>query len=208
MKSRIPIFTLELVVFPKSKYSLHIFEDRYKKMIEKCLLENSGFGIVTKINGEISKIGSYVTISEILEEFSSGEKDIVVYGVNRFYIQNIDVHTDGYYTADVMKFDDLNSDIDSYLIKKVQSKFKEIIEKVNFHLEESFWKNYSDTSNKSFKLAEKSGLNIIQQQELLNLQDENKRLNLLMEHLEKLDKKIVEGAALRNIVINNGYINE
>ncbi len=50
MKNTIPIFPLNLVVFPDSKYPLHIFEERYKILLQKCLTDNSGFGIVASID--------------------------------------------------------------------------------------------------------------------------------------------------------------
>jgi Lon protease-like protein len=59
----IPLFPLNLVVFPNSRYPLHIFEERYKKMINDCLTDETGFGIVAPSGKELSKIGSYAVIS-------------------------------------------------------------------------------------------------------------------------------------------------
>ncbi|HSG18664.1 MAG TPA: LON peptidase substrate-binding domain-containing protein, partial [Anaerolineae bacterium] len=42
----LPIFPLNTVLFPGMPLSLHIFEDRYKLMIGKCLQERRAFGVV------------------------------------------------------------------------------------------------------------------------------------------------------------------
>src|SRR5512147_3070186 len=99
MLNRIPLFPLNIVVFPSSKYPLHIFEERYKKMINKCLREETGFGIVTRLDNELSKIGSYVEIEDILQKFDNGEMDISVVGKGRFIIDSVFSHPDKYLLA-------------------------------------------------------------------------------------------------------------
>ena len=120
MKNTIPIFPLNLVVFPDSKYPLHIFEERYKILLQKCLTENSGFGIVASIDKRISDVGVYVKVTQILKTYLNGELDIVVQGVERFLINSTSLHPDGYYVADVEKYDDENIMIDPRLNDELQ----------------------------------------------------------------------------------------
>lgn len=207
MLNRIPLFPLNIVVFPASKYPLHIFEERYKKMISKCLNEQTGFGIVTKIDDQLSKIGSYVEIEDILQKFDNGEMDISVVGKGRFFIDNVFSHPDKYLVADVSDYKDLTSEVNPSLLYDLRTAFERIIEKTNFQLEEAFWRNYEETGLKSFKLAEKSGLSIQQQQSLITLRDENERVNYLIEHYETLEKQISESSTIRSIVMSDGYIN-
>ena len=207
MKSKVPIFPLNLVVFPYSKYPLHIFENRYKKMIQKCLDNDEGFGIIAKIGEDISSIGSYVTILKILKKYITGEMDIIVKAQKRFHILDYVIGTDGYYIADVEEYPDFDSEIDNNLLEELQTRFEQILDKINYHLEETFWKNYYSTNVKSFKLAEKSGLSLEQQQTLLSIQNENERLSFLLEYFENVDKNLSENTAQRNIVLGNGYIN-
>jgi Lon protease-like protein len=207
MLNRIPLFPLNIVVFPSSKYPLHIFEERYKKMINKCLSEKTGFGIVTKLDNEISKIGSYVEIEDILQKFDNGEMDIFVVGKGRFFIDNVFTHPDKYLMAAVSEYEDLTSEVNPSLLLELQSSFERIIEKTNFQLEDAFWRNYEQTGLKSFKLAEKSGLSLQQQQSLITFRDENMRVNYLLEHYENLEKQISESPTIRSIVMSDGYIN-
>jgi ATP-dependent Lon protease len=207
MLSEIPLFPLNIVVFPSSKYPLHIFEERYKKMIARCLAEKKGFGIVTRINNELSKIGSYVVIEDILQKFDNGEIDISVAGRGRFVINNVHAHVDQYLIAEVTEYADVTSIVNPSLLLELQNSFERIIEKTNFQLEEAFWRNYEETNLKSFKLAEKSGLSLQQQQNLLTFQDETKRVNYLIEHYVDLEKQFSQSATVRSIVMSNGYIN-
>ena len=208
MLKKIPLFPLNIVVFPSSKYPLHIFEERYKKMINRCLSEKTGFGIVTKIDNQLSKIGSYVEIEDILQKFDNGEMDISVVGRGRFFIDTVHSHQDKYLVADVSEYEDLTSDISPSLLLELRSSFERIIEKTNFQLEEAFWRNYEESGLKSFKLAEKSGLSLQQQQSLITLRDENERANYLIEHYENLQKQISETSTIRSIIMSDGYINK
>jgi len=206
--TKIPLFPLSLVVFPDSKYPLHIFEERYKKMIRRCRENDEGFGIAAQIGADISKIGTHVKISETLKEYDNGESDIIVHGIRRIIILEYHQHPDGYYEALVETYNDLNEvSVNEYAVEELKNKFKEIIEKVNFRIEDSFWINYIKNPIKTFKIAEKSGLTLTQQQTLLTIQDENKRVEYLRKHFNNLEKQIKKSVALKGIILGDGYIN-
>ena len=42
----IPLFPLNTVLFPNAPLRLHIFEERYKRMVNDCLAEKQPFGVV------------------------------------------------------------------------------------------------------------------------------------------------------------------
>lgn len=203
----IPIFPLNLVVFPGSKYPLHIFEERYKILIQKCLQENSGFGIVAAFDKKISDVGVFVLIDSVLKYYDNGESDIVVTGIERFLITDIYPHPDGYNIATVEKYDDDIISIDDNLISTLQVEFEEIVELANYKLEDSFWNNLNNTKFKSYKIAEKSGLSYEQQQEFLILKNENERLTYLINYFLSIKEKVSTAENLKRIIMNNGYLN-
>jgi Lon protease-like protein len=207
MNSVIPIFPLNLVVFPFSKIPLHIFEKRYKKMINRCLEEKSGFGIVSIIKKRISEIGSYVEPVNVLNRYPNGEYDIVVTGTKRFRITSKTKHKDGYLLADIVEYPDLSSGFDEKLLDELRNNFVSIIEKINFRLDDAYWKSYEESRLKSYKIAEKSGLLLEQQQKLISLRNENDRIDFLLHHLEKLEKQIEENLATGSIIMGDGYLN-
>lgn len=205
--STIPIFPLNLVVFPDSKYPLHIFEERYKILIEKCLREKTGFGIVASFERKISDVGVYVIIDSVVKVYDNGESDIVVAGVERFLINSTSMHPDGYYIAEVENYSDIESTYDEKLFESLRNEFEEIVELANYNLEVSFWNNLYFTKNKSYKIAEKSGLSIDQQQELLILRKESQRLNYLIDYFTAIKNKVSNAESLKRIIMNDGYIN-
>jgi len=207
MNHTIPIFPLNLVVFPDSKYPLHIFEERYKILLQKCLQENSGFGIVASIDKRISDVGVYVKVTEILKTYLNGELDIVVQGVERFLINSTFLHSDGYYVSNVEKYSDENVIVDPRLTDELQTEFEEIVELANYKLEDAFWKNLKTAELKSYKIAEKSGLSYEQQQELLILKNENERLNYLISYFNSIKDKVNGAGNLKKIIMNDGYLN-
>jgi Lon protease-like protein len=204
---QIPIFPLALVIFPNSKYPLHIFEERYKKLINQCLPQNSGFGIVARIGETISEVGVYADILDVIKIYETGEMDIIVSGKWRFKRLDFEMHPDGYYLSNVEKLIDKETELDINLFAELKKHVIETLKLVNYDINRSFWDTLDRTNLKSFKIAEKSGLSILQQQELLTIQSENKRLNYLLNHFEKLEEKIEENKIVREIILGDGYLN-
>lgn len=207
MNKQIPIFPLNLVVFPGSKYPLHIFEERYKTLLKNCLDTNTGFGIVSLIDKKISDVGVYVRISEVIKTYDNGESDIVVEGVERFIINSTYKHSDGYFIADVNKYFDENIVVDEMLINELQNDFEEIVELANYKLEEAFWVNLKSAKLKSFKIAEKSGMSYEQQQEFLIIKSENERLYFLINYFNWIKEKVNNADLVKKIIMNDGYLN-
>jgi Lon protease-like protein len=206
---QIPIFPLSLVIFPNSKYPLHIFEERYKILINKCLANNSGFGIVSRIGDTISEVGVYVEVGDVTKIYESGELDIVVAGKWRFKRIDLEMHPDGYFLSDVNKISDqeADADINYNLFFALKQRVQEMLKLVNFSVGLGFWEALEKTKLKSFKIAEKSGLSILQQQELLTIASENKRLSYLLEHFDRLEEKLQENKVMRELIIGDGYLN-
>ena len=80
------------------------------------------------------------------------------------------MHPDGYYLSDVNKIkdQDADGDLNYNLFFALKQRVQEMLKLVNFNVNQGFWDTLEKTNLKSFKLAEKSGLSILQQQELLN----------------------------------------
>lgn len=208
MSLKIPIFPLQLVVFPGSKYPLHIFEPRYKTLIKESLENNTGFGIVLIFENRISDICTYVKVSKVVKQYITGESDIVVEGIRRYLINNVQLHQVGYLVADVESYDDETEIIDHNLEIQLIILFEELFARLDYSLPEEFWVNLKESSKKSFKIAEKAGLSLLQQQELLILRNENSRLKFLIEHFTNLETKYTKEETLKNLIMQDGFLNE
>lgn len=93
----LPLFPLNTVLFPGMPLTLHIFEERYKKMIQYCLDDEVPFGVVLIRNGEEAlgplaepyPIGCTARIAEI-QILSAGRMNITSVGERRFRIISLD----------------------------------------------------------------------------------------------------------------------
>jgi Lon protease-like protein len=86
---RIPIFPLELVLFPEMILPLHIFEPRYRLMIRKCLDAPSEFGVVLARSRGIAAFGCTAEISEVTKDYGDGRVDILTEGRSVFRILGV-----------------------------------------------------------------------------------------------------------------------
>jgi Lon protease-like protein len=104
-KGMIPLFPLQLVVFPRVHLPLHIFEDRYKQMVGDAIRDGSEFGIVLAKEDGILNSGCTVKVEKVLEMYPDGRMDILTRGQRRFEIVSLNEEKD-YLQAEVAYFDD------------------------------------------------------------------------------------------------------
>ena len=96
LATNLPLFPLNVVLFPGNILPLHIFEERYRTMIHECLQEDSEFGIILakggRVIGDSYSIGTAVKIidSDIMED---GRMNIMTVGQYRFEVQEITCQT-------------------------------------------------------------------------------------------------------------------
>src|SRR5918998_1576544 len=101
----IPIFELPLAILPGELVPLHIFEERYKRMIGHCLEQEEPFGIVFRDEDRgARRIGCTARVTEVLERFDDGRLDIVVTGEQPFRVLDRSEATD-YPTGEVEPID-------------------------------------------------------------------------------------------------------
>lgn len=91
----LPLFPLNTVLFPGQVLPLHIFEERYRLMIRRCLAEDLPFGVVLIRRGEETgghaEPHSVGTMARIIESthLANGTMNIVTVGVERFWIRRL-----------------------------------------------------------------------------------------------------------------------
>jgi Lon protease-like protein len=82
-----PLFPLGLVALPTELVPLHIFEERYKTMIGRCLEEGSEFGIVWMAEDGLRPIGCACEIAEVVERMEDGRINLIARGTRPFRIE-------------------------------------------------------------------------------------------------------------------------
>ncbi len=81
-----PLFPLGIVALPTESVPLHIFEDRYRRMIEHCLAERLEFGIVWLSDEELKRTGCACEIEQVLERMEDGRLNILTRGTRPFVL--------------------------------------------------------------------------------------------------------------------------
>ena len=82
----LPLFPLQLVLFPGGMLPLHIFEERYKEMIGEVLSAGKEFGIVQAGEKGIVNTGCTAIVDRVLKQYTDGRLDLLAAGRRRFEI--------------------------------------------------------------------------------------------------------------------------
>ncbi|MFN3386423.1 MAG: LON peptidase substrate-binding domain-containing protein [Candidatus Thermochlorobacter sp.] len=200
-KSIIPIFPLPLVVCPEETLPLHIFEERYKAMIAYCRSENKPFGVSLAYNNKLYPIGCAVELEEIVNEYPDGRLDIITVGVMRYKM--LEIYKDKpYMRAAVEFFDDDGEPAEPSLRQRVITLHLKFIELLQG---ETTVEDYDFNERVSFRVAHSAGFDVLQKQKVLEMTNENKRLELLIEHFEKIIPDIERTEEIKRRVRSNGH---
>jgi Lon protease-like protein len=109
MTDYLPLFPLDVVLFPEMLLPLHIFEERYKEMIGECLQERSPFGVLYANGDRVEAIGCTAEINQVIKRYPDGRLDIVALGRKRFQVSFFDSEK-AYLRASVELLPDLTGD--------------------------------------------------------------------------------------------------
>ena len=206
---RIPLFPLGVVLFPTSRVPLHIFEERYKKLIEKSLKHHSLFGINYVEEDKLHSIGCTAQIADVIKRYPDGKLDIITEGVRRYEIVKFEQGGDNDISyATIRWIEDIPEERDKSLADEAISLFNELCE-VAYKgtidaLDASMWR--ASDKLPSFAIAQKSGLEADQRQALLSITSENERLSILKNFLVQLLPKVKEIETINDLIRNDGYI--
>lgn len=194
----IPLFPLELVVFPGQVLSLHIFEQRYKAMIADCRAGGLPFGICLEWEGAVRATGCAVAIQEILREYPDGRLDLVAVGQRRCRV--LDTYEDRPYLSGMVEyFDDDDELIDPGLVARAEERFLQLLALLG--AETGLPQTWS-----SFHLTQRLDFSLEERQQLLETTSENARLRLLIERLDQLLPALHERRETRRRAQTNGHL--
>lgn len=202
MTNFIPIFPLQVVVFPGEHLNLHIFEPRYKQLIAECFEQEKPFGIPAVIGNELKDYGALIYINEITTTYTNGEMDIKTKGDKVFRIlEVIKTIPDKLYSGAIVNYpyNELSGDqqVMKMLVAKVRALHASLQVKKDFHKE--------DDELTSYDIAHHSGLSLQQEYEFLQLTMERQRQEYLKRHFEATLPAFEEMKQLKEKIQMNGH---
>ncbi|MBZ5655838.1 MAG: LON peptidase substrate-binding domain-containing protein [Acidobacteriia bacterium] len=177
----LPIFPLELVLFPGVPLPLHIFEPRYKEMIAECLDLKTPFGILRASSEGVADIGCTAEILEVTKKYDDGRMDILTRGVDRFEV--LEVHEDrAFLQAEITLIQDEPGRPPRQMVEQAVRLHAEIAKLSGTEVSGPA----EGASNLSFLLAGSLPLDLDFKQKLLVTSSEAKRLEAVVGYLEAI----------------------
>jgi len=194
-----PLFPLGIVALPSESIPLHIFEDRYRRMIEQCLQGQPGslerqFGIVWLSEQELKQIGCACEIEKVLERMDDGRLNILARGVRPFRL--LERQDDLPYPAGVVEFiSDSEEEPDEQAASTARELYQQLVRQATDRELEAAELRKLDT----YSMAATVEFPAEAKQQLLEQRSESERLRLLAgllrDALERLE--LVERAQSR-----------
>jgi hypothetical protein len=202
MPELLPMFPLELVVFPNEDLNLHIFEPRYQELIRDCENKKITFGIPAYIGGELMPIGTEIRLKKVVKRYQGGESDIRTQGVGIFAIRKYYDQFPGklYAGAEVDRLP-LDTAEMPYMNEQIIKKTLELFELLD--IDKEFDEDNARFS--IFDIAHHVGLTIEQEYELLEIANAHERQEYLLDHLSRLLPVVRHMEEIREKAKMNGH---
>ena len=201
MTDELPIFELPLVLLPGERVPLHIFEERYKRMIGNCLETGDPFGVVLHDTDGARSTGCTAFVTEVLERFDDGRLNIVVTGGEPFRV--LDRFDDPESPAAEIEVEtDQDEEPGSEAADTARSVFLDLAERASGERPAP-----EDVASESaYDLAARIELPIDFKQRLLQTRDEGERMEMLATALTQLRDALDQAEEVAERAQSNGKV--
>ncbi len=203
MTNFIPIFPLSIVVYPGENLNLHIFEPRYRQLIQECVQQNKPFGVPVVINNKLREWGTLVEVQDVSKTYENGEMDIKTIGLGVFRVlEIINTIPDKLYSGAIVSYHKSEKDNGN---RELMQKVVEAVKKLHELLKIKKEFNKPEDALISYDVAHHAGLSQEEEYEILGLKDEVQRQEYLKRHLNKVLPIIAEMEHLKERIKLNGH---
>jgi uncharacterized protein len=199
MDHYLPLFPLKLVAFPGEQLNLHIFEPRYKQLIDDVLTTKSAFGIAVYIDN-LLPFGTEVELEEVTKKYDDGRMDIKTRGTRIFEMLSFEnPMKDKLYAGGNVIFYDNDPRVAENHYAEFIFYLKEMFRLMEYHIEIITFKI------NSFTYAHKLGLNLTEEYELMLMTKESDRIKFLTTHMMKIIPVLREIEIAKKKIQMNGH---
>ena len=195
-----PIFPLPLVLLPTELAPLHIFEERYKRMINLCIEEATEFGIVWLGDSGLAEVGCTARITELIDRMEDGRMNIVVRGGRPFkLLRRIDELP--YPAGEIELLDDEEAASETHA-EAVRSSYAQVVEKATDERP-----NDEDLAEMdAYRMAATIELEPALKQKLLDSRSEDERLDIVEDLFTKAVERLERAEHVSEIARSNGKV--
>ena len=201
VSSLLPLFPLDVVLFPGTPLPLHIFEPRYKEMIGECLERKGQFGVVLAAEQGIAEIGCTAEIVAVTKQHPDGRIDIVSEGRKRFEVLHLNQER-SFLRAEVLLLEDEPSVASPGETDRAVRFHSQILKLAGAVQDLSS----ANMALLSFHLAGSLPLDLDFKQKLLAQRSESKRISMLAEYFETLVPALSRASHARGKAGGNGHV--
>ncbi|MGH9681353.1 MAG: LON peptidase substrate-binding domain-containing protein [Candidatus Acidiferrales bacterium] len=199
---RIPLFPLNIVLFPGQAVPLHIFERRYREMTRHCIDSRSPFGILLLHQGKLAQVGCSAMIVKTLKEYEDGRSDILVAGQRAF--RPIRVHEErSYMEADVEYLEENFDGMDAEVSGQVEQLFNQC-HRILFS-EDALPFETEGSISLAYHVASELPMDMTFRQSLLEVRSEADRQLRLLERLTGWFPQLQNRERVRGKAAGNGH---
>jgi Lon protease-like protein len=195
----LPLFPLEIVLFPGVPLPLHIFEPRYKEMIGECLEHKRPFGMVRIKENALATVGCSATILNVIKKYEDGRLDIAAEGEQRFEIAQLNQER-SFLQGEVTYFDDEPSTVGEGQNEAVIQLHEQLFTILGQNVEIE-----RGAESLSFHLANELPVDLDFKQALLEMKSEAERIETLTEYYRATIPKIEKMLQARKRASGNGH---
>jgi Lon protease-like protein len=180
-----PLFPLAIVALPGELVPLHIFEERYKTMINECLRDEKEFGIVWLSDDGLREVGCACAIERVLERMEDGGMNILTRGTRPFRV--VERQSELAYPAGVIEFlEDREEPVDEELAGEARGAYAELVRRATDNEPEA----EALAEMRAYAMAATVDFGPDAKQGLLDLRSENARLRLLTRLFQAAAKRL------------------
>jgi Lon protease-like protein len=197
----IPLFPLDVVLFPGAPLPLHIFEPRYKEMIGECLAQHRRFGVIRALEQGLAEVGCTAEIVTVVKEYEDGRLDLVTEGRRRFELLRVNEER-SFLRGDIALIEDNAGTATQQDKSRAIELHAQLLGIAGAQQDLSA----ADMSMLSFSLAGSLPLDLDFKQKLLALRSEPERLLLLIQYFETVIPNIQRAAHARQRAGGNGHV--
>jgi uncharacterized protein len=157
LNATIPLFPLNVVLFPGMMLPLHIFEERYKVMIKECLETGQSFGVVlaknkqaqspqvaTLYSSDLYEVGTTARITAV-ESLTDGRMNLITVGQERFIIKDIYANASDFLMGQVDPFP-LQEETDTPEVETLLKKLRPMVRQYINHLADASGEDLSNAT--------------------------------------------------------------